>query len=148
MRDVLIEDSIGILTSWFCDLLLYNVTIRNSVIQKDFFEMLDTNVTMVNSHMYNITSTNTTRVVFYSDKNSRVNLYEGTVIENISAPFLISQYSHVYTNYSTLINIESNSYFIEMLVNPYAYFIGTVMKNIRFGASFGISGFRANVITR
>lgn len=67
---------------------------------------------MVNSHMYNITSTNTTWVVFYSDKNSRVNLYEGTVIENISAPFLISQYSHLYTNYSTLINIESNSYFI------------------------------------
>lgn len=52
--------------------------------------MLDTNVTMVNSWMYNISSMNTTRVVFYSDKNSWVNLFEGTIIEDINAPFLIS----------------------------------------------------------
>ena len=67
---MVIEDSIGILTAWFCDFNLLNVTIKNSIIEKDFFELLDANVTFRESHMINITSVDTTRVLFYSDKNS------------------------------------------------------------------------------
>jgi len=45
--------------------------------------MLDTNLTFVNSRIYNITKQDTTRFLFYADKNSRLNIMEGTIIEDI-----------------------------------------------------------------
>ena len=90
MKNVLIEHQSEFLASFFCDFTLTNVTIRHSSPYSSMFEMLDTNLTLIESHMYNITALPTTVTLIYSDKNSRINLLRGTIIEDIVCPVLLS----------------------------------------------------------
>lgn len=91
--------------------------------------MLDTNLSFIDSHIYNITAIPTTVTLIYSDKNSWVWIIN-SIIEDMRCPIILSQYSNFYTDGAIIWNIDAIDNFVTFATNPEVILKDSYFENI------------------